>query len=86
MQLVSKTQLPRIKHRTAALVYFFISGFGYSTWASRIPAIQQQLHLEQSPRSLEEERKAALARGDMDTVRVLNARIRKTRLQGETSR
>ncbi len=48
--------------------------------------ILQQLRLEQSPRSLEEERKAALARGDMDTVRVLNARIRSTRLQGETSR
>jgi MFS family permease len=45
MELVSKTQLPRIKHRTATLVYFFMSGFGYSTWASRIPAIQQQLHI-----------------------------------------
>lgn len=31
--------------RTATAVYFFISGFGYTTWASRIPAIQQQLHL-----------------------------------------
>ena len=48
MQLVSKTQLPRIKHRTAALVYFFISGFGYSTWASRIPAIQHQLHINEA--------------------------------------
>jgi len=48
MELVSKTQLPRIKHRTAALVYFFLSGFGYSTWASRIPAIQQQLHINEA--------------------------------------
>ncbi len=48
MQLVSKTQLPRIKHRTAALVYFFISGFGYSTWASRIPAVQHQLHINEA--------------------------------------
>lgn len=48
MQLVSKTQLPRIKHRTAALVYFFLSGFGYSTWASRIPGIQQQLHINEA--------------------------------------
>ncbi|MEO8711581.1 MAG: MFS transporter [Parafilimonas sp.] len=48
MQLVSKTQLPRIKHRTATLVYFFLSGFGYSTWASRIPAIQQQLHINEA--------------------------------------
>lgn len=48
MQLVSKAQLPRIKHRTATLVYFFLSGFGYSTWASRIPAIQQQLHINEA--------------------------------------
>ncbi len=48
MQLVSKTTLPRIKHRTAALVYFFMSGFGYSTWASRIPTIQQQLHINEA--------------------------------------
>jgi MFS family permease len=31
--------------RIAAAIFFFISGFGYSTWASRIPTIQQQLHL-----------------------------------------
>ena len=48
MQLVSKTELPRIKHRTAALVYFFLSGFGYATWASRIPTIQQQLHINEA--------------------------------------
>src|SRR5205809_1925111 len=48
MQLVSKAQLPRIKHRTATLVYFFLSGFGYSTWASRIPGIQQQLHINEA--------------------------------------
>jgi len=48
MELVSKTQLPRIKHRTAALVYFFISGFGYSTWACRIPAIQHQLTINEA--------------------------------------
>ncbi|MBV9962238.1 MAG: MFS transporter [Parafilimonas sp.] len=48
MQLVSKKELPRIKHRTATLVYFFMSGFGYSTWASRIPAIQQQLHINEA--------------------------------------
>ena len=48
MQLVSKTELPRIKHRTAAIVYFFLSGFGYSTWACRIPAIQQQVHINEA--------------------------------------
>ncbi len=48
MQLVSKTELPRIKHRTAVIVYFFLSGFGYATWASRIPGIQQQLHINEA--------------------------------------
>jgi MFS family permease len=48
MELVSKKELPRIKHRTAAIVYFFLSGFGYSTWASRIPGIQQQLHINEA--------------------------------------
>jgi MFS family permease len=33
------------KARIATAVFFFISGFGFSTWASRIPTIQQQLHL-----------------------------------------
>ncbi len=26
-------------------IFFFVSGFGFSTWASRIPTIQQELHL-----------------------------------------
>jgi len=29
-------------------VFFFVSGFGFSTWASRIPTIQQQLHLNEA--------------------------------------
>ncbi len=33
------------QYRVAAAVFFFISGFGYATWASRIPTIKQQLHL-----------------------------------------
>ncbi len=33
------------RYRLVITFYFFISGFGYSTWASRIPAIQQQMHL-----------------------------------------
>jgi MFS family permease len=48
MQFVSTATLPRVKHRAAALVYFFMSGFGYSTWASRIPTIQAQLHLNEA--------------------------------------
>jgi MFS family permease len=31
--------------RIANAVFFFVSGFGYTTWASRIPSIQQSLHL-----------------------------------------
>ena len=34
--------------RIATSVYFFISGFGYSTWASRIPSVQQHLHLNEA--------------------------------------
>lgn len=31
--------------RIATAVYFFVSGFGYSAWASRIPTIKDHLHL-----------------------------------------
>lgn len=31
--------------RLAITLFFFISGFGFSTWASRIPAIQEKLNL-----------------------------------------
>ncbi|MCW3110202.1 MAG: transporter [Segetibacter sp.] len=34
--------------RIATTIFFFISGFGYSSWASRIPSIQQQLHLNEA--------------------------------------
>ena len=34
--------------RLVTSVYFFISGFGYSTWASRIPSVQQHLHLNEA--------------------------------------
>ena len=34
--------------RLANTVFFFISGFGYATWASRIPTIQHQLHLNEA--------------------------------------
>ncbi|KAA8484408.1 fucose permease [Arcticibacter tournemirensis] len=33
------------KARVAITLFFFVSGFGFSTWASRIPAIQQKLDL-----------------------------------------
>jgi MFS family permease len=38
------TRTPR-QLRIGAAIFFFISGFGYSTWASRIPTIKQELHL-----------------------------------------
>lgn len=34
--------------RIGCAVFFFISGFGYSSWASRIPTVQQQLHLNEA--------------------------------------
>ncbi|MEP6750459.1 MAG: MFS transporter [Bacteroidota bacterium] len=44
---VLKTKSPE-QLRLATSVFFFISGFGYSTWASRIPYIQQHLHLNEA--------------------------------------
>jgi len=43
--ILSKT--PR-QIRIANAVFFFVSGFGYTTWASRIPSIQQSLHLNEA--------------------------------------
>jgi MFS family permease len=34
--------------RIANAVFFFLSGFGYASWASRIPTIQHQLHLNEA--------------------------------------
>jgi len=46
-QQPTHTPSPR-QLRIGAATFFFISGFGYSTWASRIPTIQQQLHLNEA--------------------------------------
>jgi MFS family permease len=35
-------------YRLANTVFFFVSGFGYSSWASRIPSIKAQLHLSEA--------------------------------------
>ena len=35
-------------YRIACAIFYFISGFGYSTWASRIPTIKQSLHLNEA--------------------------------------
>jgi MFS family permease len=37
-----------LKSRIATAVFFFVSGFGFSSWASRIPTIQQNLHLNEA--------------------------------------
>lgn len=34
--------------RIAIALFFFLSGFGFSTWASRIPTIQNQLGLDEA--------------------------------------
>ncbi len=39
------TKVQPLRARISTAVFFFISGFGYASWASRIPSIQQQLHL-----------------------------------------
>src|ERR1700744_2855785 len=36
------------RNRIMLSIFFFVSGFGFSTWASRIPTIQQQLHLNEA--------------------------------------
>jgi MFS family permease len=39
------TEIPLSRLRRANAVYFFISGFGYSSWTSRIPGIKESLKL-----------------------------------------
>jgi MFS family permease len=46
-QQPTHTRTPR-QLRIGAATFFFISGFGYSTWASRIPTIKQALHLNEA--------------------------------------
>lgn len=41
-------QLSPVRVRIMVAIFFFVSGFGFSTWASRIPTIQQQLHLNEA--------------------------------------
>ncbi|SHL25706.1 Fucose permease [Chitinophaga jiangningensis] len=49
LNLHNETRELTAKHyRIATSVFFFISGLGYSSWASRIPSIQAQLHLNEA--------------------------------------
>ncbi|RFM25975.1 MFS transporter [Deminuibacter soli] len=41
----SKNYSAALRTRVAVAVFFFISGFTLASWASRIPSLQQQLHL-----------------------------------------
>jgi MFS family permease len=43
-QYQNRTELLR-RYRIAASFFFFIAGLTFSTWASRIPAVQNKLHL-----------------------------------------
>src|SRR5579863_6504348 len=43
---VKHTNPGRTRIRVA--IFFFVSGFGFYTWASRIPTIQQELHLNEA--------------------------------------
>jgi MFS family permease len=41
-------QPSRDRTRVMVAIFFFVSGFGYYTWASRIPTIQQEPHLNEA--------------------------------------
>jgi MFS family permease len=45
---MNEQAIPPRKHRLASAAYFFISGFGYAAWASRIPTVRQDFHLSDS--------------------------------------
>ncbi|ULQ53433.1 MFS transporter [Flavihumibacter fluvii] len=36
-----------VQQRLAVTIFFFISGFGYASWASRIPTVKEHLHLSE---------------------------------------
>jgi fucose permease len=42
------TAVNRARLRLANAIFFFISGFSYASWASRIPTFQTQLHLNEA--------------------------------------
>ncbi|TSJ38762.1 MFS transporter [Mucilaginibacter corticis] len=50
MTAATKISAPRTPKqlRIANAVFFFLSGFGYASWASRIPTIKHQLHLDEA--------------------------------------
>lgn len=45
---IAPPQVPPRQARIAVALFFFVSGFGFSTWASRIPTIQHRLGLNEA--------------------------------------
>jgi MFS family permease len=48
MTKTTDQQPSRGRTRVMVGIFFFVSGFGFYTWASRIPTIQQELHLNEA--------------------------------------
>ena len=48
MVITADKRLSPARMRIMVTIFFFVSGFGFSTWASRIPTIQQELHLNEA--------------------------------------
>lgn len=48
MNTMADRQSSRGRTRVMVAIFFFVSGFGFYTWASRIPTIQQELHLNEA--------------------------------------
>jgi MFS family permease len=48
MTLTAEKQPTPRRTRVMVAIFFFVSGFGFYTWASRIPTIQQELHLNEA--------------------------------------
>lgn len=46
--MASDRPLSPTRARIMVTIFFFVSGLGFSTWASRIPTIQQELHLNEA--------------------------------------
>jgi MFS family permease len=47
LDTIIRYKSPR-RARISGMVFYFLSGFGYAAWASRIPSLQQHLHLNEA--------------------------------------
>lgn len=48
LSITTPQSISRKQVKFASTVFFFISGFGYAAWASRIPTIKQELNLSEA--------------------------------------